>query len=312
MVDIDSPTGCRGKWGDQDNMEQAQPISGGEGRTESWVEDVREAERRAARLPRLDLRALRPFAGPAGARRRWIDTAAGRAEYVVAGSGPPVVLLHGLDGSSRWWTPTLRALTPHYRCHALEFVAFDSWRERGRVPLARAGAFVAAWLDALGLDWAHVVAHSMGTHAALELARDRPERLGRLVLIAPAIRPGALPTLRDAGRTLSFMNSIAPGFLPVLVADSLRTGFFRWLRSAHELLTAPPPHLDAVRAPTLLLWGDRDPLVPPGNGPLLQRQIAGSRLLYLPGAGHVPMYERAAACNRAIARFLAGEEVDAP
>ena len=249
------------------------------------------------------------------ARRLSVETEAGRAQYVVAGSGPPVVMLHGLDGSSRWWSPTIRALAPHYRCYALEFVTFDRWRERGRVPLPRSGAFVAAWLEALGLDWAHAVAHSMGAYAALSLALERPQRVGRLVLIAPAVlslRQVSLQALRETGRMLPFLGSIAPGFLPVLVTDSLRTGPARWLRSAHELRHAPAPRLDAVRAPTLLIWGTRDPLVPPSNGPLLQSQIPGSRLLKVRGARHVPMYERPRECGDAILRFLRGREVGEP
>ena len=217
-------------------------------------------------------------------------------------------MLHGLDGSSRWWAPTLRALSPHYRCYAPDYVAFDRWRERGRVPLPRTGAFVAAWLAALDLDWAHVVAHSMGAYAALMLAVERPERVGRLVLIAPSVVSPRRSAPREAGRLLPFLGSLAPGFLPILVTDSLRTGPARWLRSAHELRRAPAPRLDAVRAPTLLIWGTRDPLVPPSNGPLLQSQIPGSRLLKVRGARHVPMYERPAECNEAIRRFLGGDE----
>src|SRR5215218_10474703 len=150
------------------------------------------------------------------ARRRAVDTAAGRAHYLAVGQGPPVALLHGLDGSARWWTPTIRALAPHYRCYALDFVRFDRWRERGRVPLPRAAAFVAAWLEALGLDRAHLLAHSMGAYPALALAAERPELLGRLVLVAPAIGAGLPSSPREVARWLSFPGAVAPRFAPVL------------------------------------------------------------------------------------------------
>lgn len=243
------------------------------------------------------------------ARRCTIQTAAGEARYLVAGEGPPVVLLHGLEGSSRWWAPTIGALRSHYRCYALEFVHFARWRERGRVPLAQAGAFVAAWLDALGLAPVQLLAHSMGGYTAVALALARPELVARLVLIAPAglVRP--LLTPRASAKTLGFLGTVAPAFAPVLALDAARTGPHRWLRSLHELFTAAPLDLGALRAPTLLLWGTRDPLVPPAQGRLLQQRIPGARLLYLPGARHVPMYERPALCNDAIARFLAGDVV---
>lgn len=249
---------------------------------------------------------------PDDLEHRTIATAAGRATYAVAGSGPPVVLLHGLDGSSRWWLPTFATLTAHFRCYALDFVIFDRWRERGRVALPRAGTFVAAWLDALGLDWSHIVAHSMGSYGACQLALERPERVGRLVLIAPAVAPPRPIGAREAVRLLPFFGALEPNFLPVLLTDSLRTGPLRWLRSASELGTARPLPVEHIRAPTLLIWGARDPVVPASNGPGLQRRIAGSRLLSLPGARHVPMYERPHDCNEAIARFLHGEEVGTP
>lgn len=247
------------------------------------------------------------------ARRLTVETAEGWAQYVVAGSGPPVVLLHGLDGSARWWTPTIRALAPRYRCYALNFVAFDRWREQGRVPLARMERFVLAWLEALGLDWAHIVAHSMGAHAALGLSARWPERLGRLVLVAPAVlSAGRRPWLSEAGRLAPFIFSAAPAFLPVLFVDSLRTGPVRWLRAARELRTASTPEFTGVGVPTLLVWGTDDPLVPFAGAPLVQEQLPGSRLVAIDGARHVPMYERPAQCNDAIMRFLDGEAVGEP
>jgi pimeloyl-ACP methyl ester carboxylesterase len=243
------------------------------------------------------------------ARRQTIETAEGTALYLAVGSGPPVILLHGLDGSSRWWTPTLRALAPHFRCYALEFVRFDRWRERARVALPRAGTFVAAWLTALGLDRAHIIAHSMGGYAACQLAITQPELVDRLVLVAPAILGARSLLAPQIARLGPFAWTVTPAFLPILVGDSLRTGPLRWLRSAAELRRAELLPLERIAAPTLLIWGTHDPLVPAGDGPRVRERIAGSRLLTLPGARHVPMYERAAECNGAIERFLAGEEI---
>lgn len=260
-------------------------------------------ERGDAALPRAGA------AQGAELRHERIATAEGEARYVTAGSGPSVILLHGLDGSWRWWTPTLRRLAPRFRCLALDFNPFDRWRERSRVGLPRAAAFVAAWLDALGLDRVHLLAHSMGGYSACQFAIARPERLDRLVLVAPAILGTRTLVGPHAGHLRARAWSVAPGFLPVLIGDSFRTGPLGWLRSAAELRAATALPLDRIVAPTLLLWGDRDPLVPPSRGPGVRRQIAGSRLLILPDARHVPMYERPDACNGAIERFLDGEMV---
>ena len=228
---------------------------------------------------------------------------------MTVGSGPPVILLHGLDGSWRWWTPTLRRLAAHFRCFALDFSPFDRWRERSRIGLSRATAFVAAWLDALGLDRIDLLAHSMGGYSACQFAIAHPERLGRLVLVAPAVLETRGLVGPHTGHLRARAWTVAPNFLPVLIGDSFRTGPFRWLRSAAELRAATVLTLDRITAPTLLIWGDRDPLVPVKRGARVQEQIAGSRLLILPGARHVPMYERPDACNGAIERFLSGEEV---
>lgn len=241
------------------------------------------------------------------AQRLTIETAEGPAQCVVVGDGPPVVLLHGLDGSARWWHPTLATLAPHFRCYAPNFVRFDRWRERARVPLARSSAFVAALLTALEIDRAHIVAHSMGGYSACRFAIERPAGVDRLVLIAPAVLPRQDRVLREVHRVVPFARAVAPDFLPVLFTDSLRTGPARWLRSARELRVAEPLPLERIAAPTLLIWGDHDPLVPVALGPQVRDRIAGSRLIVLPGSGHVPMYEDPVACNEAIRRFLRDE-----
>ena len=235
-------------------------------------------------------------------RRLTVETTEGPASYVAAGSGPPVVLLHGLDGSSRWWAPTIAVLSQHFRCYALEFVI--GWREDGRVALPGASAFVTAWMTALGLDWAHLVAHSMGGYSACEIAIAQTERVGRLVLVAPAVAPPHWMRAGNASRLRPGVFGLAPTFLPVLIADTFRTGPWRWLRSAAELRAAPPLPVETISAPTLLIWGARDPLVPAAEGPPLCRRIPSAQLLTLPRAHHVPMYESSDACNGAILRFL--------
>lgn len=244
-----------------------------------------------------------------GAERRVVQTPLGPARYVVAGTGPPVVLLHGLDGSARWWAPTIRGLRAHFRCYALDFVRFEHWRERGRVPLPRAGAYVAAWLEALELPRTHIVAHSMGAYAAVAVATQLPQLVDRLALIAPAGLGPERVGLADAARLLGFLGAMAPALAPVLAVDAAVTGPARFLRSALELVRAEPPDLARIAAPTLLIWGLHDRLVPPSLGPLLRERIPGARLAYLPGARHVPMYDCPATCTDLLARFLAGEEV---
>lgn len=243
-----------------------------------------------------------------GARQRTIETAAGTAQYVEVGSGPPVVLLHGLDGSSRWWAPTLEALASRHRCIALEFVRFDNWRERSRVPLPRSGEFVAALLEALGIARADLIGHSMGAYTACQVAIDRPDLVGRLALITPALLPLADKSPLELVRFIPFYGTITPGFAPTLVTDAVRTGPMRWLRSTLEITRAEPLLLEKITAPTLLLWGERDPLIPIENGEVVQSRILNAQLRVVPRTRHVPMFEAPAACNAALTEFLGGNE----
>ena len=232
-----------------------------------------------------------------------------RIRYEVAGEGEPVVLVHGLSGSTRWWDRTVPALAARYRVYLVDLPGFGSMhRAEGGFVLSEAAGWLSSWMEAVGLARAHLVGHSMGGYISIVLAARRPEMLRRLVLVAPAgvptgrSIPGYLIPLLQAGRYMS------PGFLPVLARDALRTGPFTLLGATRELLAEDVrDYLRNIRVPTLLVWGREDALVPPSAGDVLRREIPDSRLLLIEGAGHVPMFERAAETNAAILYFLAGE-----
>ena len=233
-----------------------------------------------------------------------------RIRYEVAGEGEPVVLVHGLSGSTRWWDRTVPALVARYRVYLVDLPGFGSMSgAEGGFVLSEAAGWLSSWMEAVGLEETHLVGHSMGGYISILLAARRPEKLRRLVLVAPAgvptgrSMPGYLIPLLQAGRYM------APDFLPVLARDALRTGPLTLFGAARELLTEDVrEYLREIEAPTLLVWGHEDALVPWSAGDVLRGEIPDSRLLLLEGAGHVPMFERAAETNAAILSFLAGEE----
>ena len=93
--------------------------------------------------------------------------------------------------------------------------------------------------------------------------------------------------------------------LPILTGDVLRAGPITVLRAADELLAQDfRPYLRCVRAPTLLVWGERDALVPLSVGELLHEEIPGSQLAVIPNAGHMPMYDDPDVAAETILRFL--------
>ncbi len=231
--------------------------------------------------------------------------------YQVAEPGEPVILVHGLSGSTRWWMRNIPALAAHYRVYLVDLPGFGAMRRHGhRFVLAEAASWLLAWMEAVGLSAAHLVGHSMGGYICLRIAASSPRVVRHLVLVAPAgVHPGRSP-VEHLLALLLFARYATPRFLPVLMSDALRAGPATLWRAARDLLAEDVRgHLAAIAAPTLLVWGERDALVPPAIGHILREAIAGSRLLILPGAGHVPMYDRPREFNAALLAFLADEPV---
>jgi pimeloyl-ACP methyl ester carboxylesterase len=234
-----------------------------------------------------------------------------RVRYRAAGDGEPAVLVHGLAGSSRWWERTLPMLTTRHRVHLVDLPGFGAMRRAGGpFVLADAAAWLGAWLDAVKLGSAHFVGHSMGGGICLRLAAARPDAVRRLVLAAPA----GLPTGRaPAGYLLPLLGAARRGraiLLPLLVRDTVRAGPRTLVRAARQLLAEDVYDvLGAVDAPTLLVFGELDAIVPPALAQVYRRELTDARLLMLERAGHVPMLDRPEAFSEAVLAFLAGQPV---
>ena len=166
---------------------------------------------------------------------------------------------------------------------------------------------LARWLDRLGLERVSVVGHSMGGRIAVDLAAAFPERVERLVLVDAAIFPAPGGPLRPALGLTRELRHAPPGLLPLLLADAYRTGPVAIWHAARELLTADiEARLPCVTVPTLVVWGERDAVVPRAAGERLARRLPRAELVVVPGAGHTPMWDRPDAFNRIVADFLSG------
>ena len=227
--------------------------------------------------------------------------------YRVTGEGEPVVLVHGLSGSSRWWARNVAALSEHFRVYLVDLPGFGAMRYGDvRFALGEAAAWLHAWMEVVDLGSASLIGHSMGGYLCLEVAARWPESVRRLVLVAPAgvpehahVRGYALPLLAE-------LRYLDPRFAPTLAYDALRAGPATLLRATVELLAHDARvYAGAVRAPTLLIWGERDALVSSSSGDMLARLIPGARALILPRAGHIVMFDAAGAFDDAVIHFLA-------
>jgi pimeloyl-ACP methyl ester carboxylesterase len=241
--------------------------------------------------------------------RQQVRVGPARIAYGVAGAGPPVVLIHGLSGSGRWWRRTVGALTPHRRVYVVDLIGFGASRNRLPFILGEAAGYLLRWMDQLKIERVSLVGHSMGGLIVAELAADVPERVDRLVLVDPAALPFEIGFLSHAISLIRELRYLSPSFVPVLLADALRAGpITLWRAAAGLLLTDMRPKLERISAPTLVIWGEHDALVPLALAKQLASYLRYEQLVVIKGAGHVPMWDRPQAFNRALTEFLLVDE----
>jgi pimeloyl-ACP methyl ester carboxylesterase len=236
--------------------------------------------------------------------------------WLEYGDGPEcLALVHGLSGSTRWWSRNVQALSRRYRLLVPDVIGFGRSRIAGAIPaVPELAAVLAGWMaEAADGAPAHLVGHSMGGQLAIHVAARYPERIRRLVLVDAAGLPRPLNPrflMRFAYDVLPPRRWGDPRFLPVIVADALTAGPRVLLRALlHVLRDDVTPLLPRIAAPTLVVWGAGDALVPHAHGRRMRRTIPDARLLVLPDACHNPMVDRPDAFNRAVLDFLAGDDV---
>jgi pimeloyl-ACP methyl ester carboxylesterase len=232
-----------------------------------------------------------------------------RQSGLDAGLAEPLILIHGLSGSRRWWRYNLPALEAVRCVYVVELVGFGSVRRRQRsLGVQDAAALVAEWMDALNLTCATVIGHSMGGQISLRVAALRPDRVGRLVLAASS---GLLHRAwwQVAAQLPLAMRRGRLDFVPTILADGARAGLPNLIRSSRDLLRDDVTDiLPQIVQPTLVIWGENDVLLPPALGRAIAAGIACSHFVLLPHAGHVLMVDSPYEFNREVLAFLAQPE----
>ena len=263
-----------------------------------------------------------------------VKTRRGEISAMAAGSGPPLVMLHGLGATKAEFLPMLPALAATHRVIAVDLPGFgDSAKPLGASYDANFFArSVLALLDELGLERTNLLGHSMGGRVALEVAARAPERIERLVAMTPSLawlreRPWApwlrlvrpelgllQPTPRAAVQ--AFVKRAIPGATSTWVAPAIdeflrsymtprgRAAFYAAARQIY--LEDPEPfwtRLRELELPALFIWGEADRLVPLGFERHVRDAVPDARHVIL-RCGHVPQLERPQQLNNAISRFL--------
>ncbi len=258
--------------------------------------------------------------------------------HLERGVGAPVVFLHGIGGDAASWLPELEALSAHCRAVAWDMPGYGGSPALPETSFPALAAALAALIDALGAERAHLVGHSIGGMVALECAATFPDRVASLVLYAtsPAFgRPdgdwqqeflAARLAPLDAGRR---MAELAPSIVASLVGDDPEPeGVGRALaamarvpeaayRAAMQCLVSFDRRdaLARLAVPVLVLAGERDDNAPAAMMERMAGRIPGARFEVIAGAGHLAHFERPAAFRAAVTAFLdeaMSEEATAP
>lgn len=227
-----------------------------------------------------------------------------KLHYRSTGRGDPVVLIHGLSGSTGWWRYNVPVLALKYRVYLLDLVGYGHGRRQRALGLEGDVALIGAWMAALNLSRVALMGHSMGGHVALRLAAQNPERVNRLVLVCASGLLRGHP-VRLALRLPHAGLKGRASFLPRILFDSTRAGLPNLWRSGLGVLADDTaPRLASVKARTLVIWGERDVVIPPALGRALADGIPGAQYLEIPRAGHVVMVDAPRPFNRAVLAFL--------
>lgn len=244
---------------------------------------------------------------------------------------PAVVLLHGFGASLQTWDAWAQALSQTHRVIRLDLPGsgLSPPDPANDYTDARSLQLLLSLLDELGVSRATMVGHSMGGRIAWTFAAKHPERTDRLVLMAPdgfASADFEYGKPMDVPASLSVMRHVLPKPLlrmslqsayaqPDHLSDALTTRYHDLLRAPgarpamlerlkQTVLQEPEPMLRQIQAPTLLLWGEADAMIPLSHARDYLQAIAGSRLLSWPGVGHLPQEEAAEASLQAVVDFL--------
>jgi pimeloyl-ACP methyl ester carboxylesterase len=245
---------------------------------------------------------------------------------------PAVIMIHGFGSSLQTWEPWAQALQGEYRVirYDLPGAGLSEPDTTGRYDDARAFAVLSALMDQLGVARAAIIGNSIGGRIAWKFAATYPDRVTKLVLISPdgfaspGFEYGRAPDVPAAVSIMRYVlpkpllrMNLAPAYgdpsklteatldryYDLMLAPGVRDALIARMRQT--VLEDPVPLLARIHAPVLLLWGEKDGMIPVANAADYQKVLPMSTLVLLPNLGHVPMEEAPDVSLPPVRRFLA-------
>ena len=248
-----------------------------------------------------------------------------KINYVEAGSGPTVILLHGLGSSSQAWQVNIAPLAEKFHVLVPDQIGFGksakplvNYRIRTYVD------FLDQFCKQLQIDRATLVGASMGGWIAASFTAAFPDRVDKLVLVDaagyappktldPQTLYGLNPTTREGMKALVAKVFYSKAFqtdaaIDAAIAARLAAGDGYTINSITESVIRGEDFIDTtvktIKRPTLIIWGREDGLTPLADGERFNKDIAGSKLVVFEQCGHAPNFEKIAEFNAALMKFL--------
>ncbi|HWI09467.1 MAG TPA: alpha/beta fold hydrolase [Solirubrobacteraceae bacterium] len=271
---------------------------------------------------------------------RWMNIVdMGPIDSTAASAEEPLIFIHGLSGCWQNWLEQIPHFARDRRVIAVDLPGFgQSEMPAEEISISGYADAIDALMGELGVDTAQIVGNSMGGFIGAELAIQHPARVERLVLVAAAglsiesIRTERTTGLRHRAENIAFftLGNIASRSHQVALRPRLRHALLLLVAAhpaklpgplaAQQVLGSGKPgfsdaleamcryplrdRLEKISCPTLIIWGDKDRLVPLKDASIFERLISDSRKIVYEDTGHVTMMERPARFNRDVRAFL--------
>lgn len=269
-------------------------------------------------------------AAPAQAHKQ-VEIYGQKIHYIEAGSGPTVILLHGLGGDTTNWAATIPALAAKYHVYVPDQIGFgQSDKPVMNYRVATLVEFLDQFYKKLGIEKATVVGNSLGGWTAASFAISHPGKVDKLVLVSAAgytakrwggpeltkdiysvLNPSTTADLKRAMSAVFYNKAmITDQFVETLFTNKLKKGDGYTINAFIDSIMRGEDYIDdkvkTIKAPTLVIWGREDGLTPLGMGEAFAQDIPGAQKVIIEKCGHVAQLEKPAEFNAALLKFLEG------
>lgn len=226
--------------------------------------------------------------------------------FRVVGRGEPLVLIHGYGVSGHVWYRVLPYLARQHEVFIVDLPGYGRSKTSGVWHLREMAPVLDQWLQKLQLPPVALIGHSMGGAIAIHLVAHAPERIDRLVLVNAAGIPLQAPLPVLATRSLHSIFQTGNGSLPLpMIRDILQPRFQLLWQTAQEMKRSDfRAELAQISVPTLIIWGERDVMLPIALGYSLKEALPHATFITMPHCGHRPMLAQPALFSKQVMTFL--------